>query len=103
MTFRTTEPQSLCGIRKRVCKGERKRSIRYLGPHRGGDSRAADDEKAEYLETLGLKESGLDKLIRASYDLLGLMSFPDGRREGDQGLDHKEGHHCSSGSRKDTF
>ena len=34
-----------------------------------------DDEKKEYLETLGLSESGLDKLIKASYDLLGLMSF----------------------------
>ena len=34
-----------------------------------------DSEKAEYLETLGLTESGLDKLITASYDLLGLMSF----------------------------
>ena len=34
-----------------------------------------DEEKAEYLETLGIKESGLDKLIAASYDLLGLMSF----------------------------
>ena len=34
-----------------------------------------DAEKAEYLETLGLTESGLDKLIRASNDLLGLMSF----------------------------
>ncbi len=34
-----------------------------------------EEEKAEYLETLGLKESGLDKLITASYDLLGLMSF----------------------------
>ena len=34
-----------------------------------------DDEKAEYLETLGITESGLDKLIAASYDLLGLMSF----------------------------
>lgn len=34
-----------------------------------------DGEKAEYLETLGLTESGLDKLITASYDLLGLMSF----------------------------
>ena len=34
-----------------------------------------EDEKAEYLETLGIKESGLDKLIKASYDLLGLMSF----------------------------
>ena len=27
------------------------------------------------LEALGLEESGLDKLIRKSYDLLGLMSF----------------------------
>ncbi len=34
-----------------------------------------DDEKEMFLEDLGLKESGLDKLIRASYSLLGLMSF----------------------------
>ncbi|MCD8083806.1 MAG: redox-regulated ATPase YchF [Clostridiales bacterium] len=34
-----------------------------------------DDEKGEYLEALGLSESGLDKLISASYRLLGLLSF----------------------------
>ncbi len=34
-----------------------------------------DDEKAEYLESLGMTESGLDKIVRASYSLLGLMSF----------------------------
>ena len=34
-----------------------------------------DDEKAMFLEDLGLKQSGLDKLIAASYSLLGLMSF----------------------------
>ena len=34
-----------------------------------------DEEKIEMLEMFGLKESGLDKLIKASYDLLGLMSF----------------------------
>ena len=34
-----------------------------------------DDEKQMFLEELGLKESGLDKLIAASYKLLGLMSF----------------------------
>ncbi len=34
-----------------------------------------DDEKAMFLEELGLKESGLEKLIRASYKLLGLISF----------------------------
>ena len=34
-----------------------------------------DDEKKMFLEDLGLKESGLEKLVRASYSLLGLMSF----------------------------
>ena len=34
-----------------------------------------DDEKSMFLEDLGLEESGLEKLIRASYSLLGLMSF----------------------------
>ena len=34
-----------------------------------------DDEKAMFLEDLGLKESGLEKLIKASYHLLGLHSF----------------------------
>ena len=34
-----------------------------------------DDEKKEFLADLGLSESGLDKLIRASYSLLGLISY----------------------------
>ena len=34
-----------------------------------------DSDKQEMLEALGLNESGLDKVIKKSYDLLGLMSF----------------------------
>ena len=34
-----------------------------------------DEDKAMFLEDLGIEESGLDKLIKASYKLLGLMSF----------------------------
>ena len=34
-----------------------------------------DEEKAMFLEDLGLKESGLEKLIKASYRILGLHSF----------------------------
>lgn len=34
-----------------------------------------DDEKEMFLEELGLSQSGLDKLIQASYTLLGLHSF----------------------------
>ncbi len=34
-----------------------------------------EEEKAMFLEELGLKESGLEKLIKASYSLLGLISY----------------------------
>ena len=34
-----------------------------------------DEDKAMFLEELGLSESGLDKLIKASYKLLGLISY----------------------------
>ena len=34
-----------------------------------------NDEKAEFLESLGIAESGLDRLISESYSLLGLISF----------------------------
>lgn len=38
-------------------------------------SELENEEKQMFLEELGLKESGLDKLIKASYKLLGLISF----------------------------
>ncbi|QOZ82730.1 MULTISPECIES: redox-regulated ATPase YchF [Chromobacterium] len=34
-----------------------------------------DADKAEFLETLGLEEPGLDRLIRAGYKLLGLQTY----------------------------
>lgn len=33
------------------------------------------DERAEYLKDLGLESSGVDRLIKAAYHMLGLMSF----------------------------
>ncbi len=40
------------------------------------------DEKAMFMEELGIAESGLDRLIKASYSLLGLISFlTDGKKE----------------------
>ena len=41
-----------------------------------------DDERLEFLEELGIEESGLDQLIRASYDLLNLKTyFTAGKKE----------------------
>ena len=33
------------------------------------------DEQKEYLETLGLQKSGLDRLIQSAYNTLGLQSY----------------------------
>ncbi len=38
-------------------------------------SKLDSDEKKIFLDEMGIAESGLDKLIKASYDLLGLISF----------------------------
>ncbi|MCH5212297.1 MAG: redox-regulated ATPase YchF [Oscillospiraceae bacterium] len=38
-------------------------------------SELEDDERAMFLEDLGMEESGLDRLIKASYSLLGLISY----------------------------
>ncbi len=35
----------------------------------------ADDERDAFLEELGLHEAGLDRLVHAAYDLLGLITF----------------------------
>lgn len=34
-----------------------------------------DEEKGEFLEDLGIKESGLDQLVRATYELLSLKTY----------------------------
>ena len=38
-------------------------------------SQLAGDEKREFLEAIGLEETGLARLIRAGYELLGLITF----------------------------
>ena len=38
-------------------------------------SELSDEDKVEFLHDLGIKESGLDKLIKATYELLGLATY----------------------------
>ena len=38
-------------------------------------SELSEEEKVEFLADLGVASSGLDKLVAASYDLLGLISY----------------------------
>ena len=48
------------------------------------------EERADFLETLGLEEPGLDRLIRAGYDLLRSHHLFHGRSEGSARLDHHQ-------------
>ncbi|WP_458093605.1 redox-regulated ATPase YchF [Roseomonas sp. WA12] len=38
-------------------------------------SQMAETDRAEFLDSLGLKDSGLDRIIRAGYELLGLITY----------------------------
>ena len=57
-----------------------------------------EDERKMFLEDLGLTESGLEKLVRASYHLLGLMSFLTAG-EDEKSMDDQDRNQGTSGSR----
>ena len=58
-----------------VDSNENVRRVKEHAATEGALSALEKEDKLEMLEALGLEESGLDKLIKASYKLLGLMSF----------------------------
>lgn len=55
-------------------------------------------ERDEYLKDLGLSSSGVDKLIKAAYHMLGLMSLTAGEKE--VGLDDPDRHKSTAGRRR---
>ena len=56
-------------------KGEKSEVIPVCAEIEAEIAELADDEKEMFLSDLGIKESGLDRLIKASYSLLGLISY----------------------------
>ena len=62
-----------------------------------------DNDKKEMLEALGLEESGLDKVIKKSYDLLGLMSFLTAGEPEVRAWTIKKGTKAPRSSWKDSF
>ena len=105
-------PHRQAGALRRQCRGSLGRDRQCaIGEGRGDGGRGGagcvvisaaieaeiaqlpDDEQREFLDSLGLEEPGLDRLIRAGYALLGLITYftagpkevrawtiPDGRR-----------------------
>ena len=61
----------------------------------------SEEDKMMFLEELGLKESGLDRLIKAGYHLLGLISYLTAGKHGGPRLDHHPRHQGAAGRRQD--
>lgn len=60
-----------------------------------------EDEKAMFLSDMGLEKSGLDRLIKKSYSLLGLISYLTAGKPGSACLDHQKRHQGAPGCRQD--
>jgi GTP-binding protein YchF len=65
LTARVAERAAAEGTRAVVISAAIEAELAQLGP----------DEKAEYLSAIGLEEPGLNKVIRAGYGVLGLLTF----------------------------
>ena len=66
-------------------------------------SQLPPDEAQMFLEELGLSESGLDRLIKKSYSLLGLISYLTAGEKETRALDDRQGHQGAAGGGKDPY
>ena len=58
-----------------IAKKDGSKVVTICGDMEAEIAELEEDERKEFLEDLGLEESGLQKLIKAGYDLLGLITF----------------------------
>ena len=59
----------------KIAQGEGAEDIPICGRMEEESAELSPEDKMMFLEELGLRESGLDRLIKASYALLGLISY----------------------------
>lgn len=69
------EDNALVNEVKEFAKGEKSEVIAISARIEEEIAELAADEKKEFLSELGMDESGLDKIVKASYSLLGLISY----------------------------
>jgi len=63
------------GVIREIAKAENAEMVVICARIEEEMAQLDEEEKKLFLQELGLKESGLDKLVKASYRLLGLISF----------------------------
>jgi GTP-binding protein YchF len=60
---------------RKIAVEEDARVVVISGQVEGEIAQLPKEERMEYLAGMGLKESGLDRMIRAGYELLGLITY----------------------------
>lgn len=68
-------PNPLVDIVRGIAESEGAKVVEISGKVEGEIAQLSKEERREYLESMGLMESGLDRMIRAGYELLGLITF----------------------------
>ena len=88
---------------KEIAKEENTKCIPLCAKIEEELSSLDDTDRQEMLEALGLKESGLDTVIRESYDLLRTNVILNSRRTRGKSLDNKERNKSTTSCRKNSF
>ena len=60
---------------KKIAAEEGAQVVVISGQVEGEIAQLPKEERRDYLAGMGLKESGLDRMIRAGYELLGLITY----------------------------
>jgi hypothetical protein len=69
------KPNPLVDAVRKIAAEEDARVVVISGQVEGEIAQLPKEERMEYLAGMGLKESGLDRMIRAGYELLGLITY----------------------------
>jgi hypothetical protein len=69
------KPNPLVDAVRKIADAEGAKAVVISGQVEGEIAQLPKEERTEYLAGMGLKESGLDRMIRAGYELLGLITY----------------------------
>lgn len=69
------KPNPLVDAVKQIAAAEGAKVVVISGQVEGEIAQLPKEERREYLAGMGLRESGLDRLIKAGYELLGLITY----------------------------
>jgi GTP-binding protein YchF len=69
------KPNSYVDAVRKIASDEGAKVVVISGQVEGEIAQLPKEERKEYLAGMGLKESGLDRMIKAGYDLLGLITY----------------------------